>query len=156
MDATVQEVIKDMVGKPCCRQQVGRGRSLSLGFGEKIRRATAISDGVYGEWEIGTYYGSWRVIHDGKILCGSRDAADSIEDLNVALSRIRFGRFANLRQLTDWDVRVELDNGVMIDFLAEVSDDDEVFHIFCPENRCVQFSIVGGWKTGPSNMPWER
>ena len=90
------------------------------------------------------------------MLCGSQDSADSVGDLNSALSRIEFGRFALLRQFTNLDVRVEFDNGLAVDFLATVSDEDECFHIFCPEGLYIEFSVVGGWKVGETNKAWER
>jgi hypothetical protein len=89
------------------------------------------------------------------VVCGSQDAADSIEELNLALRRIEFGRFASLRQLTELDVRVEFDNDVAVDFLATISDEDECFHIFCPENIYIEFSLRGAWKIGQSDKPWK-
>jgi hypothetical protein len=156
MNIAVQEIVKDIIGKPCSRKQVGRMKSLSLGFGEIIpykpdmKRISEIS---YGEWELGTYYCSWRILKDGRIVCGSQDTTD-IDDLNIEINKIEVGRFGSLRQLTDLDVRVECDNGIAIDFLATISDDDEWFHIFCPENRYVEFKVVSGWRVGASDKPW--
>ena len=130
-------------------------RSLSLGFGNQVHRKTKLIDKFYGEWEIGTYLVAWRVIQGGRVVCGSQDAADSIEELNLALRRIEFGRFASLRQLTELDVRVEFDNDVAVDFLATISDEDECFHIFCPENIYIEFSLRGAWKIGQSDKPWK-
>jgi hypothetical protein len=129
-------------------------RSLSLGFGTEARSTVKINEKVYREWEIGTYCGAWRVLREGVVLCGSQDAVDSIADLNLALGRVNFGRFISLQQFTDLDIRVEFDNGVAVDFLATTSDDDESFHMFCPENRFIKFSVQGGWKVGPADRPW--
>jgi hypothetical protein len=127
-------------------------RSLSLGFGEKVPGKSR----VYGEWEIGTYGCAWRVTKNGTVLCGSQDPANNFQDLNAALNRIELGRFVFLRQLTDLDIRVQFDNDLAVDVLATISDGDECFHIFCPEDIYVRFSVSGGWKIGKSNQPWEE
>ena len=88
------------------------------------------------------------------ILCGSNDAADSIEALNAVLGRIELGGLASLRTLGDLDVNVEFDSGIAVDFLATISDGDECFHIFCPDKVYVEFSVSGGWKIGKSDIPW--
>lgn len=154
MESSVDRLIAQIVGKPCCRRRVWRMRSLHLGFGEKVFPGNQrLVDAFYGEWEIGTYHGGWRVIGGGRVLCGNGDSVDSIDDLDAALKRIELGNFASCRQLTDLDVRLELDNGVAVDFLGTVSD-DECFHIRCPGNIYARFSADGGWQVGPSNKPW--
>jgi hypothetical protein len=95
------------------------------------------------------------VIADKKVVCGHRDLGDNSE-LDVALDAINLGRFSGLRHLNELDVRIELDNGIVVDFLSAFSDDDESLTIFCPEERVVQFSPMHGWETGPSDKPWLR
>ena len=155
--AEVQEVVARIIGKPCCRKRVWRGRSLHLGFGERIPHGDPqLIDEFYGEWEIGTYHCAWRVIAQGKVLCGRQDVVDSIDELNQALNEISIGRFASLVQLTPLDVRVEFDNGLAVDFLSTVSDGDACFHIFFgAENLCVQFTADRGWEIGDFDKPWD-
>ena len=154
MNSDVMGLVEQIVGKPCSRKEVGRRRSLSLGFGSEIRSAIKLNEKVYREWEIGTYRSAWRVVRGGIVLCGSQDVVDSIDELNLALGRIDLGRFVSLRQLADLDVRIEFDSDTAVDFLATTSDEDECFHIFCPGQRFIEFSVRGGWKTGPANRPW--
>lgn len=149
MDTIINKHINLLLGNRCCRRQVGNNRSLSLGFGKKIYHdepQTRLRDEFYGEWEIGTYYRSWRVIKDNKIICGSNDSVDSIEELDAALNQIDFGIVESLVQTSSFDVRVNLDNGISVDFLSTIKDDDEIFHLFCPDNLCVIFSIHAGWR----------
>ena len=153
MNDDVVRIIKRLSGEPCSRKEAGHMRGLSLGFGNGTERSMKLNDKVYREWEIGTYRSAWRVVQRGIVLCGSQDVAN-LSELNVALERIDFGTFASLRQLTELDIRVEFSNGVAVDFFAAMSDDDECFHIFCPENLFIEFSIRGGWKTGRSDKPW--
>lgn len=154
MNSVVTGLIEQFVGKPCSRKEVGCMRSLSLGFGAEVRSTVKLDEKVYREWEIGTYYSAWRVVREGIVLCGSQDVVDSIDELNLALARIDLGQFVSLRQFADLDVRIEFDSGIAVDFLATTSDDDESLHIFCPGERFIQFSVRGGWKTGPANRPW--
>jgi hypothetical protein len=154
MNSDVTGLVEQMIGKLCSRKEVGRTRSLSLGFGAEVRSPLNLSGKIHREWEIVTYYSAWRVVRDGIVLCGSQDVVDSIDELNLALGRVDLGRFMALRQFTDLDVRIEFDNGVAVDFLATTSDDDESFHIRCPGKRLVKFSVRGGWMTGPADKPW--
>ncbi len=154
MSSDVMGFIEQIVGKPCSRKEVGRMRSLSLGFGSEVRSAIKLNEKVYREWEIGTYRSAWRVIRGGIILCGSQDVVNSIDELNLALGRIDLGRFVSLRQFADLDVRIEFDSGIAVDFLVTTSDEDECFHIFCPGERFVEFSVGGGWKKGRADRPW--
>lgn len=151
----VQALIDPISGKPCCRKQVGFRKSLSIGFGAKvIHQNPKTRDKYYGEWEIGTFNSAWRVIRAGKILCASNDPVDSIKELDAAINQIDFSNFVSVQQLTDVDVRVLFDHDMVIDFLAAASDDDEMFHIFCPERKYLEFTIRKGWTIGESNTPW--
>ncbi len=153
----VQAIIRPAFGKLCCRKQVGYRRSLSLGFGEKVpHQNPKARDRFYGEWEIGTYNSAWRIMQAGKILCASHDPVDAIENLDANLSNITFTRLVAVQQLTELDIRVVLDLELTIDFFAAISDNDEVFHVFCPLNQYVEFTAENGWITGVSNTPWNK
>jgi len=152
MNSDVRELVKQIIGKPCSRREVGRMRSLSLGFGNE-GRVSKISKTVYKEWRSNILQ-CLESCSRGIVLCGSQDVVDSIDELNLSLGRIGLGRFMSLRQFSDLDVRIEFDSGVAVDFLATTSDDDECLHIFCPGERCIEFSVRGGWKAGPSDRRW--
>ena len=152
----VAAIVHEMVGQPCCRAEVGWLRSLSVGFGNLIPvKGLRGQIKEYGEWEAGVYFNSWRIIRDGKVLCGSRDSVDTVEELDLALKNITFGKFVSLQQLTAFDIRIECDNRVIIDFLITQSGEEEGFHIFCPRNRIVTFTVKDGWRVGPADGPWK-
>lgn len=109
---------------------------------------------AYRRWEIGTYSCAWRIVQDGVVLCGSQDGGPA--ELDATLQGIELGRFVSLQELNALDLRIELNNGIVVDFLAAFSDDDECIHIFCPENLSIEFSLSNGWRIGPSNEPWRR
>lgn len=148
-------IIRPALGKKCCRVRVGAYKSLSLGFGgKKYHNNQKIDDDFYGEWEMGTYYCAWRVCKNNRILCGVSDPEETINDLNARVQKIDFGSLYSVTQLSEMDIRVETDSGVVVDFLATISDDDEYFHIFCPDNVYIELSKGGKWTIGKSNKPF--
>lgn len=154
-EIVMQEAISGMIGKACCRQRVGRMHSLSIGFGERIFHGKSnLPDTFYGEWEIGTYSTAWRVIQNVKILCGSQDTDESISDLDERLNTIGLGRIIAVHAISRFDIRIAFDGDTIIDFLGSISDDDEIFHIFGPNNLYIEYSVCDGWKVGKSNEPW--
>jgi hypothetical protein len=153
----IDNYIAALIGQPCCRKRIGRGRSLSIGFGKKVyHQKSNLSDSYYGEWEVGSYSSGWRIVKREKILIGSNDALDSISDFNNRLAELSLGRFQGISQPTHIDIRVHLDCGASIDFLAATSESDESFHLFGPSALYIQFSPVEGWKVGQSDQPWTR
>jgi hypothetical protein len=152
MKKDIASMLSKIVGQPCTRRQIGRSKSLSLGFGDEANDNSPTKDKHYKVWEIGTYDSTWRIVKGAVVLLSNIDSDDLLE-LNLELSTIKLGSFVSILQLTELDVRVELDNGVAVDFLGTSKDDDEYFHVFCPEKSYIEFSRAG-WKTGRSDEPW--
>jgi len=99
---------------------------------------------------MGTYYNPWRIILDNKIICASNDTVDSIEELDAKLKKINLGCLQSFNQVSRYDMQAVFDSGVIVDFMSASSDDDEFFHIFCPGNVCLTYSLQSGWKASPS------
>jgi hypothetical protein len=155
IDLEIQVALLPLIGKYCCRQRIGRGRSLSLGFGGKLPHSKPkTSDPFYGEWELGTYSAAWRIIREGRVVCGSLDAVDSIDELDERLQAIKLGKVLTIEVFSQFDLRVILDEDVCIDFICAAEDDDEMFHIFGPESLYIEYTCSDGWKVGKSNAPW--
>jgi hypothetical protein len=126
-----------------------------VGFGEKVPHSKPkTADTFYGEWELGTYSAAWRVIREGRVVCGSLDVVDSIDELDERLQAIRLGAVIAVEEQSQFEIRVKLDDGVFIDFICASAEDDEMFHIFGPESLYVEYTCPGGWKVGKSNTPW--
>jgi hypothetical protein len=156
VDNNIQDIIISIYRKKCCRVRIGASKSLSLGFGKmQFHDNPNLNDKYYGEWEIGTYSGSWRVVKNEKILLGSNDSKDDIIFLNKKISEIKFEEIVSISNLTTLDVRVEFNDGMIIDFISTISDEDEFFHIFCPNNVYIEFNSKGIWKVGKSDVPWK-
>jgi hypothetical protein len=109
----------------------------------------------YGEWELGTYWGSWRVVREGVVVCGNTEIVDSIDQLDDLLRSIVLGRLEALRVLSCFDIQLVFENETHIDILATASEDDELFHIFGPGHTFVEYRVPGFWKSGKSNAPWK-
>lgn len=148
LDESVRSAIDGLVGQECCRQRIGRGRSLAIGFGNKVKHGKPrLVDDFYGEWEIGSYMAAWRIIQADELLCGSNDVVQSLDELDKRLSKIRLGKVAEIVWFSKFDIRVQLEEQIRIEFLWVSSEDDEMFHIFCPNNLYVKYSIRDGWET---------
>ena len=156
MESTLEEIACSMAGMTCLQKEVGRMKSLSLGFGQLLPSTSQSNIAQHREWEIGTYRSAWRVVQGKNVLCGSQDVVDSIEELSLALQKIDLGRFLRFGPIGHFDVRIDFENDIAVDFLAASSDDDELFHIFCSDRRYLEFSIRGGWRIGSADEPWDR
>jgi hypothetical protein len=152
---TIPKMIDPMFGQSCCRKRVSEWKRISLGFGQEVyHNKPKMVDSFYGEWEIGSYFSAWRIVQNEKIICGSNDAVESIEELDIAVKRIDFGRILSLKMSSSGiDIRAEFDTGVALEFLSTRSGDDESFQMFLPENICVTFGVSSGWLMGKSNKP---
>lgn len=156
LNEEVTQFFSEMVGKGCCRRDVGEYRSLSLGFGEVLsesNRRSGIS--CIGEWDVGTYTAAWRITKAGEILCGSMNLIDSIEELDAQVKEIEIGEFVDIQVLSDFDIRIRTANGVNIEFLCVSTDDDEFFHARRRDHTYVQCKQHDGWGIGKSNEPWK-
>jgi len=151
-------ILQEMSGlfqKSCCRQSVGRMRSLSIGFGVRIPHLKKnLPDSFYGEWELGTYTSAWRIVRQRHVLCGSQNVVDSIAELDAGLNSIELGQVVSVCAISELDVRVDLDDGTRVEFLGASSGEDELFHVFGPNNLYVEYSMTKGWRIGKSNVPW--
>lgn len=155
IDSNIQGSFAGLIGRQCCRQRIGRGGGLSVGFGDRVPHSKPKTvDTFYGEWEIGTYSSAWRIVQHEQIVCGSLDAVNSIEKLDEFLQTLKLGSVVAVEAISKFDIRITLNEGAHIDFMCASNDDDEMFHIFGPESICVEYKCLGGWKVGKSDVPW--
>jgi|LSQX01.2.fsa_nt_gb hypothetical protein len=157
-DERLQSLVRPMLGLPFCRVKVGEFFSLSIGLGKMIpspllHSGRRLNTNFYGEWELGSYFSSWRVIRRSEILYSGTRNMDTENELNKRLAGFEFGYLKSIGQLSEWDVRVESTNDLYVDFMG-VDSCDETFHVFCPNNVSVVFKSGVGWFVGPSNQPW--
>ncbi len=145
-----KRLLDELVGKSCTLQRVGSDRSLFLGFGEIDRARTVPHAGT----EIGTYDCAWRICQNGKVICGRNDPVDDVKELQEMLSSVDLGEFRSISLISEYDVRIQFSTGKTVDVLCTVSGDDEVVHVFFPENEVLVFQPEHGWRFGRSDQPW--
>ena len=68
-------------GQPCTLQRIGSDKSLFIGIGEVDTSGTK----PHAEVEFGTYDCAWRVIREGKLICGRDDTVDEVIELENCL-----------------------------------------------------------------------
>lgn len=153
--AAVRATLSEMMGRKCSLQRIDTDGTLRIGFGVLRLRPIRGSHSVeHAEWEIGTYYRSWRVCHGVEVLCGGQDPLGEPNILEQRLNQVDFGTFKDCHQLSAFDVRIRFSTDVYVDVLGAVSNDDEIVHLFSPNHQVTTFSIGRGWQQGPSNKPW--
>ena len=126
-----------------------RGKRLCIGFG-RMSEATTIA---HGEWEIGTYECSRRIVQESRVTCASNDPVDTPTELEEALKACDLGEFSGIQPLSEFDTRFVFTGG-NVDILCTISDEDELLHIFLPEKEVVTLSVSEGWILGRSDRPW--
>lgn len=156
MNKEILNILNSLYGKSCRSVSVGKySKSISFGFGKKILHSNPhLKNKFYSEWEIGTYYGSWRIVENNKIILGSCDSKEE-DFINKKIKEIDFGEIIEIINYSTFDVRVKFNKGKIVDFIPTFSDEDEVFHIFCPEGKYIEYNSEGLWKLGKSNVPWK-
>lgn len=153
MNAEIKKILKTLIGKKPSYVRVGNFRSLSIGFGRMIKSKDDRKKFDYAEWDVGSYRSFWRIL-DGNRILFLKDAEHDVNSLNEAVNGIEFGNLLGFEMLTPIDVRLKFDSGVQIDFIAAIQDEDEYFHVFCPENKYIELAPGGIWTIGKSNMSW--
>jgi uncharacterized RDD family membrane protein YckC len=139
----VVSILRPIIGLPNCRTDVGEHKSLSFGFGERVYHGNnRLRTSFYGEWEIGTYHSAWRVVKGNSILLARGDLGSS-EYLAARLSQIPLGSILALLQPSPLDLRIELNNDVIVEIYANTSDpEDDFFHMFFPKKK--HFGVSAG------------
>jgi hypothetical protein len=120
-----------------------------------FHKRTDLVDGFYGEWEICSYNATWRIISSGKrILCGSGDYVDDIAELDAMVKSLSLGGFRDIAMSSNFDVCIQLEGEVSIEFLGAFAEQDELLHIRLPDSNVAKYFIGEGWRVGKSNAPW--
>jgi hypothetical protein len=145
-NAELQVRLASLAGKCCSFKAVGEYKSLTIGFGDEVSRPTARNPlAVRSEWEIGTYTAAWRIVHGNEVLCGSMDPVDGNDELDLKVQGLQLGAALRIEMVSQFDIRVVLSEQSYVEFICVSSDDDEILHIFGPDNFFSKYSIADGW-----------
>jgi hypothetical protein len=143
------KLISDLKNLPCCRIDIRNDKTMFIGLGEKCIKKNRLSlVEYYGEWELGTYNASWRILENNKILIGSYD-----ENNNQNINNIIDERFLDIVPLSDFDVRVKFSNGLLVDFFNCSHEDDEALHVLHINGNYWELNCKGLWTYGHSDLP---
>ena len=154
-DSVLEHLLK-LRGMPCEDVSLGRNSLLRMSFGaiteKKLRKE---SPGISYEWEIGSFYNNWRLVKNGNIVAGAQDTDQGGSYVKDHLLAREFGALREVVQTSAYgDISVFFSGGQEIQFMALISEDDEIFHVFCPGFTFVEFNPRKGWTLGVSNKPW--
>ena len=117
---------QELINQQICRIDFRRDKSLFIGLGNKyptFRKAVSF----YGQWEIGTYNASWRIIKDGKILIASESEKLMTEEKEI----VSFPQFKleEINEPTLFDLSFVFSSNLKIDFFNCYTEDDEFVHV---------------------------
>lgn len=153
MTPAINDLLAKIIGQACLRKEIGEMKSISLGFGNVAPLRFKEQHRRYRMWEMGTYAADWEIVDAEGIRLSKRSRHETAE-MDRLLQSIDLGRFVAVQQVSETSLRVELDNGLAVNISGDVEDDDEYFHVFCPEEMYIEFSRAG-WKVGRSDRPWK-
>jgi hypothetical protein len=103
---------------------------------------------------MGSYSAHWTVFRDGMpvISSGKDERSDA---LGLELWNLLQGaKFLGLKVVSKGKIEILLSDTLSIDIEDRALVEDEMFHIFLPDSKYVEYSQGSGWCTGPSDKPW--
>lgn len=143
------------MGSVCSRKRVRFGNSISIGFGNKIfHNKPKMVDPFYGEWSFSCYHKLWRILQGNKVILEGLNDLYDYEEIDSILQQIDFGRLVEVTVVDTLDIAILLDNGIRIEFLACIEENDTL-EVFLPHNKIlVYYANQGGWEYGRIDLPW--
>lgn len=140
---------QELINQQICRIDFRRDKSLFIGLGNKyptFRKAVSF----YGQWEIGTYNASWRIIKDGKILIASESEKLIIEEKEI-VSLPQF-KLKEIDEPTPFDLSFVFSKNLKIDFLNCYTEDDEFVHVIKIDKTWWEKKQNGLWLKGKDDV----
>ncbi|MGP5495633.1 hypothetical protein ACTXMK_10165 [Psychrobacter celer] len=143
----VLPLIEDSYGEECCRKRVRFGNSISLGFGKKVyHEDSSLIDNFYGEWNYGCYHKLWRIKSGNETILQGWDDFENYLEIDRMLQQLDFGRLVKISIIEGISLIIELDNDLSVEFFPDKEDDDEDFHAFLPDDKCLAYYFNQGWE----------
>lgn len=140
MEDVFKNLYVSIVGKNCCYIRLGFGSQLRVGIGDKVYYKSSKLEGKYhGEWDLVSRTFAWRIIQDNKILCGSDDEPEFINDI---LRDFKLGVISHIEKRSIADIAISFSNGVNIDFFCCSNDDNQMI-LMKKDETAYEFTIDG-------------
>lgn len=152
MNRNIPSLLSEMIGKSCCDIRIRHGNVFLLAMGDKIPYDNPrLKDRYHGEWDLMVEDCAWRVLRDGKFVCGS---GDDLEVWDSRVQNLMSLKLKDIIQVSAVDISFLFDKGYEISIIG-TSQVDNYFTILCPNNFFAQFNSSGEWIIGDSNEPSE-
>lgn len=136
------DLCKNLIGLNCCYLRVGYGSNLKIGLGKKLfYKNPKLKGKFHGEWDILSRMTTWRIIKNGKFLCGFDD---EIELCNIVLSDLECGKVTKIVQGSYSDISISFSNDIDIDFFSNSLGDPKL--IVIGGNRVSYELTLNGWE----------
>ena len=146
----LKDLENEILNQNLCRIDFRKDKSLFLGIGNRIY-STAENRCVsfYGEWEIGTYNSSWRIIKDNKICLASE--SDIVKESYKEIVIDKIITLLQIQEITPFDLRFIFSDGLIIDFFNCYCDEDEMIHVLKNDGTWWEKDFCGIWHKGLSS-----
>ena len=148
----LQDLECEIIGQKLCRIDFRKDKSIFLGLGNRIqprKENTCVS--FYGEWELGSYNASWRILYDGKIVMASQ--SDSLKYKAREIQVDSEFLLLQVQEITPYDIRIVFSNNLIFDFFSCHTEEDELFHVLKTDGTWWEKGSSGEWKKGRDNSP---
>lgn len=140
-----KELYDILVGKPCCYIKIGYGSNFRIGAGEKIYYKNPKLHGKFhGEWDIICRSYAWRIIKNGKFLCGSDDEIEDIEEIIETLNLGVFTKIERERK-AGIDFSLHFEDGIIVDYFCCSTNDNQMM-IMQKDGIAYELTVEGIYK----------
>lgn len=147
----IPEILTKIIGLECCEAKIGYAGVLKLGFGEKVFYTHKLLEGVFhGEWDISSVTSAWRMVKDGKLICG---ACESEEESDLFLNILVGKKISNIIQPSPMDITFEFSNGITLLIFGQ-SRSNNILEVLAPGDISLEF-CEGKWIESSSIEPRE-
>ena len=145
----IDNLRQEIINQQICRIDFRRDKSLFIGLGNKYptcRKAVSF----YGQWEIGTYNASWRIIKDGKILIASESEKLMAGEKEIVL--LPQFKLEEINEPTPFDLSFVFSSNLKIDFFNCYTEDDEFIHVIKNDKTWWEKKQNGLWSKGKDDV----
>jgi hypothetical protein len=124
MEDSFDRMRDNILHKECCFIRQGYGSKLRLGLGELVHyKNPQLKGKFHGEWDLISRTFAWRMSLNNKLLCGSDDEVEFIDD---ALKNLKLGSITDIKRKSISDVSFLFSEGILIEFFCCSLDDNQM------------------------------
>lgn len=106
---------------------------------------------TFGDWTIGTHRAGWRVLKEATLIAGRMDDRPPAA-ASAALNALPRGRLLGVEPASKFDLRLYLENKIMVEFFVLSPGETEICHILGPGNLYAELIVGGDWRIGSAGV----